>query len=749
MKHLLLALLACAPLFASGTFTSVQTGNWNDPTTWGFASGAPVCHTNIPCMTDSGDAGDKVVIGNLSHVVTCPVAVTCSAGTSPSTDDVSNPAITATATNTTASLVINGTLIYAGSVLMNSASWTVGAGATIQYDSSWSSAPIAALYTWSTNNTVSGSGVGGRLVLNGTSGSHVTWHGAGNSAANATCNSFACRSGRVGASSVNGFADAGTMTATYTDFSYLGGLGDTTIYSGIYLAVKVSTSTLTNCTYTKSNTFYIKEGNGSGGLTIDALQLTSTVNATAAGKAGSGAMQIATGPSTGTRTIKNSVIQGNIQPLSASSTTFTFKNLVLDVANRVPVAPIVDPSVGLKKADVTINTDQILAYNNITTGGTAATGDLGIGTPGGTHTNWYYLRYAYPTLTNSHNIVTNETGYGTTLDGWVVDGHTNGVVWFSPGPAVAGAVRPFVLKNSIAPCREDGKENASFAIFVYGSTASTTYDFYNNTWCSTQSKTGIGWEVVRVVAGSIPTVVNNLAYREDALGIVRILCSPAAQPADAGTVLLAGYNAIFNSSDSNGYCSAATSSGQVTTGPTNDLYFSRPPVWKAGRRRLHSFDVAYLGYSLSSTAWSAGQTYSVGQVVSDSQSAVYSGDSINWRLISNSGSCATSSTSTNRPFTGSIWVDCWEPAVLEYIRAATLAGTTYAADAAIGAPAGLNMIGVLNYWVRDGFHPTEPTLLTAGYGGTYIGAMQPLSGSGGSNPNYRDIGSTRSIGSVR
>lgn len=697
--------------FGSSTFTSVKTGNWNDPTTWGFSAGAAVCHVNIPCMTDGGDAGDKVFLGNLSHTVTCPSATICSVGNSPSTSVPANVVLGAVSyTNTTAVLDIAGTLIYAGPVLMNNSTWIVEAGATVQHDSSWSSAPTTAAYSWSVNH--SGSGTGGTLLLNGTAGSHATWIGAANSASNVSCNANACRAGTVGTNGSDNYADSGTMACSYADFSYVGAASR----NALWIKTTSANSSLANCTWDNSGTLYLTEGpGGAGTVSVSGLHLTNSAETSYA----NGSVFLSVASSAGAKSFSNSIISGTVD-IIGSATNWTFKNILFEYgANGIGFYN------GWSGSAPVANTDQVMVYDSSDV-------DSATQSPGGTHTLWAYARYVNSGQFNMHPWYAAK-GSGVTIDRAFIEGNLplTASDFISPSNDGTGT---FLLENSVYSCKQDGTTLGSFINTQAGDTANSVIYIKNNTYCSSGGNPttdaavmGAGWEAGNVAAGSWGQVVSNLAYRLDSSGTVEVMCSSpdgtfAAAP---GAVLLVGYNAIYNNTASTAYCTSVTANGHITTGPTNDVNILRSPNFLAPNRRLIDFDTLYFGDAVSSTVWASGQSYSSGQVVSDSQVSVYSGLHINWKSISSAGGCALSSSS-NRPMTGSAWTACWEPASLDsHIRPAVLAGTQFT-DSSLGV-SNINIVGLLNTWCRLGHTPiNEPSLVSGGYAGGFIGAVSPL-----------------------
>lgn len=164
--------------------TTAQAGNWNAGSTW-TGGVAPL-------------AGDTVTINHA-------VAVTADAvvGVSPATDDAT-PAIRV---NSPGALTINAgiKLTAKGDLNLNNAILTLGAGATIEFDSSGAAAPTTTRYDLQIGTAHSSTA---KLVVNGTSASRaqiLAKAGAG-----------------IARISDGGFIDGGAVDATYCVFTRCG-----------------------------------------------------------------------------------------------------------------------------------------------------------------------------------------------------------------------------------------------------------------------------------------------------------------------------------------------------------------------------------------------------------------------------------------------------------------------------------------------------------------------------------------------
>lgn len=118
------------------------------------------------------------------------------------------------------------------------------------------------------------------------------------------------------------------------------------------------------------------------------------------------------------------------------------------------------------------------------------------------------------------------------------------------------------------------------------------------------------------------------------------------------------------------------------------------------------------------TTWALSANYAVGDLVSRQAAAVYGNATITYRCL-----VAHTASAVNRPSDGTdgTWQTFWEPAVLQWLRDAVAAGTTYS-DTALG----LANVGAVKYlveWIKAGFRPKNTVLRTAAHDGSSIGAV--------------------------
>lgn len=116
--------------------------------------------------------------------------------------------------------------------------------------------------------------------------------------------------------------------------------------------------------------------------------------------------------------------------------------------------------------------------------------------------------------------------------------------------------------------------------------------------------------------------------------------------------------------------------------------------------------------------WVLSSSYAVGTLVSRQAAAVYGNAVITYRCIS-----AHTASAANRPSDGTdgTWQTVWEPAVLQLLRDAVVAGTTYT-DAAVGVT-NVSAVKYLLEWIKAGFRPRNTALRAAAHDGSSIGAV--------------------------
>lgn len=758
MKRLLLILALLVPYAGATAFTASISGDWNTPATWGL-TGTPTCHTNIPCMTDSGNAGDTVTM-NDTLTITCGTTgspETCSVGTSPTT----NATVVFTQSHTSPdngnfSVGAGSTFIYAGSVYLYSGSFTIGAGATIQYDSSWSSAPTTAIYYWLTRNA---SYTPVQWSVNGTSGSHVTWQGDSSFSANAKptiCAAGACLAGAIGYTGSGQPSDEGMGTYTYFDVENVLGQANSGAVLGWYLSTASSSSsyggiTMSNITVTNTGTLRMII-NGTGAVNSIAVSSLSFLNCSASTNT-AGCFQFgsaaAADTGTGTYTITGVTADGPVNQLvSATFDPFVVTNTMLwagsDGAN-----PNLYP--GIQALDG-MHWDQLFIDINAWNTGASESGNDSSHEPPNISNSTFWQDRVVPTATHMHAFKmyensANNTGTVNVVNNvWGVLGNADasgiGAGYNGGTPSVATT---FNWNGNVDVCGYAGQGITPMAgggaYMSNGNTASATIYQSGNTYCNTQNPTvtvlsggAMGFETASSAAGTFASVDSNIGFCNVASGCNMSMLQSPADSSAANAVTFLGNNGVVNVAT----YTQIEGSGFVVTSAADKTISGRLPAFVEPGRALPLFDTEFLipsgilalsSYSVVG-AWTSGTSYTVGQVVSLSNSGVYGGKTTYWRCTK-----ANTAGTTNEPVLG---VDAsnpfetptayWEEAFLAFMRTQVLANTTYDSYCAgllwVSCPSPHTYItGLLNAWLRQGMTSMETTLWVGCLSGKECGAV--------------------------
>ncbi len=651
--------------------TTVRSGDWNN-TTAGV--------TPWTALTGSGvggvaGAGDTVTINN-GHTLTVPVGYTAVCGTSPA-DDTATEAIKC-ASGGTGILVVNGTLQWRGTVQQADATWTVNAGGRLLYDASAASVPASALYSWRISDASSQTNA--KLVLSGSSGSHVTVDSVGN-----------VQSGGFGNVAV-GWTGGGRVEATFADISYMG-RAIASSSDGFWLkANQASSIILDDCVLDHCGFLWASNMTATGTFRIRRTKITNPANS-------SYTMQLyaATAVTSGARQIYNSDIAGKIyvEAIGAASNGIDFKHTIIrSLGTQSPLQ--------CTSGAACSSWDQMIVT---TLGETDNVHQL----PSGTLTNTYLYRQASTGAANQHPTQMNTVGANITIDGWIchyTGPDTNSDILQPLGTEASSARTVTVVRNIFLANAAGGSIGSQVNDSSGDNRTNTKFSFDHNTIIGGESGGnvfGIGAEAGGTwPADTVTSIRSNIKYRATS-GVGLIAQSTGATITNA--VQTADYNNAFNVTGT--IYDGSPTQFHATPG-THDLAVD--PTFVDSTRSLLSFDQGYGGAAVG-TAWATSTSYAVGDIRSSATSTFYGNATYNFRCIS-----AHTSSSTNKPGSGTAWAEIWEPAGLKTISDSIIAGTTF--------QAGVNsMIGELVAWNKTGFAPTNVLLNNAGHDSVTIGAV--------------------------
>lgn len=144
------------------------------------------------------------------------------------------------------------------------------------------------------------------------------------------------------------------------------------------------------------------------------------------------------------------------------------------------------------------------------------------------------------------------------------------------------------------------------------------------------------------------------------------------------------------------------------------------------RRSITLWPTRYLNTTPTRGAWATSTSYSVGDTVTDSSAAVWSGQPVMYRCI-----LAHTSAAGNEPGKGglvpggtSAWRTYWEFAVWQYLRQNVPANTQITDGAIPECPLDCSVNLAIMNWVRRGYTPQNYAMYLKGTDGTTPGAVE-------------------------
>ncbi len=673
----LLCLLRPRPAFGAAR-TSSQSGPWSASATWG-GSAAP------------GD-GDTATIST-GHVVTVDVNTTVGTSGVNGTTVVTMAAITSQVVVATGvTFVLRGDFLVRAGATATVAQLLLNAGATLEFDSSAAADPANTKYAVKPH----ANSFFGYFRADGTAGSRCTVRsnaGGGN-----------------GYFSRGGFVFGGDFVASYTDFLRI---GDATQIGFSPYFTSSGTGTVWNvqhCSFTSCGGI---SGSGTGAAAISSIQ--HKYNLHTGTVASYPLMFTATVAMTsGIRNITGNVfdkIVGYDGAVTASPLDYTIEDNMFyggvnfGATSLASFARNLWRSAGSSMQGRGSMSSNLVLLDTYTDGGVHVP-DIHATVPFG----WEY------------NVIDGTFAAANMAD------ISDGVI------TTAGATQTISVKYNLLLPVGDGRGACSLVTLRYADFA-VTLQIEHNTVAS-------GFCLIELISAtdaagaSAGTIKDNNVFGSllsDAYMLLDVshgqLASPTPQQ-DMWPVASIATNNRFQITDTRAGKDFLTNQGNgyiakwsVTPG-TSDLEVD--PQFVDSTRNTATFDSAYL-LNVASSTWAShagGDTFSVGDIISDQSASYFANALINYRCIVSH----TKNTANSQPGVGSAFHTYWEFASLNSIRTATYAQTTIT-DAAIGASAATYIVACW-LWIRAGYAPRNLALKGAASDGGDIGAISVVVSSG-------------------
>lgn len=648
-------------------YTSTQSGDWHDSATWGGLG--------VPGNGDTATNALGYTVGVTQNVII---------GNSPMTDTVvfNNLGVLNVADGIT--FTARGGVSTHGTTGSNG-QMNFGAGAEFIFDGTVNNVKYGLRLGTATGTTA-------RLKFNGTAGARCKWRSLGSGTVN-------------GFMTAGFFSGAGLIEADYPDFYQIGDATNRLAYHWV--------------PNTAGKKFYLRN------FTVDKCGLLE--DAVSAGAAGD--FDLSNGNFTNSQNASYSVtnigrsgVTGLRQMINVRAdkpvrfipvTGFTVTDCVFtgNINTSTPFVPVLWER-NLVNMNGTTASSPTIQADCYYTDSVATTNARGVLMQGAAY-DISGCVFDYPAATTGDFIASAATSYTLQCDHNLLlpnsaGGNTGKLVSPLNAPAAGGlTVDHNTVYSSLASTVESG-------VAAYGETYAGSAGMYKSLRSNLiYTTSGVGCALAR----TNQSTVSDILVTADK-GDYNAFNAPADSV--AGNVLVV-YGA------SGGYVdTVATPTVAMFTSTTglgaHDIVAD--PAFVDTTRCLATFDSAYLGNT--ATAWATATSYTVGDIVSASDSGFYGGATVNFRCI-NAHTSVSGNATTGKPGLAANWRTNWQLASVYRLQVSVAEYSAATRQATVQD---------LITWVKGGWSPTNSALKDAGHDGETIGSGSFVS-LGGSLPRLQ------------